>query len=192
MKKWFSFEGRVGRAEYFWHSLNSTLMLWLSILIVGMYTVYNADSMSTVLVGSCIVVFIVIMISETSMTIRRLHDLNLSGAHYFLLFIPLVNMYYGVRLTFVKGTEGDNQFGADPLTPEEELERGGIRNYVFTTFTLLIVIVGAIMMINNNEDVAPKAESESGVRKRCEYMHTYPIAADLDDTAKVIGDKLGV
>ena len=47
--------------------------------------------------------------------IRRLHDLNLSGFFVLLSFVPIVSFGLIVYLFIKKGTEGDNDYGADPL-----------------------------------------------------------------------------
>lgn len=47
--------------------------------------------------------------------IRRLHDLNGSGFWVILVFVPLVNIVFFLWLLIKKGTEGDNDYGADPL-----------------------------------------------------------------------------
>jgi len=50
-----------------------------------------------------------------AVTVKRLHDLDRPGWHWWLLLIPLVNIYMGLVLLFAKGTQGPNQFGRDPL-----------------------------------------------------------------------------
>ena len=47
--------------------------------------------------------------------IRRLHDLNRTGWFMLLVFIPVVNLIFAIYLLFFKGTEGYNNYGADPL-----------------------------------------------------------------------------
>jgi len=47
--------------------------------------------------------------------VRRLHDLNGSGFWVILVFVPLVNIVFFLWLLIKKGTEGDNDYGADPL-----------------------------------------------------------------------------
>ena len=48
---------------------------------------------------------------------RRLHDLDDSAARLLLLLIPIIGpIWLLIDLGFRKGTEGENQYGADPLT----------------------------------------------------------------------------
>ena len=47
--------------------------------------------------------------------VRRLHDLNRNGLWLLLTLVPLVNFFFFICLCFVKGTNGPNQYGPDPL-----------------------------------------------------------------------------
>ncbi|MGE4287009.1 MAG: DUF805 domain-containing protein [Phycisphaerae bacterium] len=49
-------------------------------------------------------------------TVKRLHDINKSGKHYFLMLIPIYNLYLLIILLWRKGTDGSNGFGTDPLS----------------------------------------------------------------------------
>jgi uncharacterized membrane protein YhaH (DUF805 family) len=47
--------------------------------------------------------------------VKRFHDLDRPGTHFWLLLIPIYGLYIGLVLLFKKGTDGPNQFGNDPL-----------------------------------------------------------------------------
>jgi len=53
---------------------------------------------------------------QAFLVVRRLHDLDKPGAHYWLLLVPFYNIYLSILLTFQKGTTGPNRFGEDPAT----------------------------------------------------------------------------
>lgn len=56
--------------------------------------------------------------------IKRLHDMDKSGWFSLLMLIPVVNIAVGFFwLGFVKGTDGPNQYGADPLGGGAEIEK---------------------------------------------------------------------
>ncbi len=64
-------------------------------------------------------VFLILYIYiEVCLTVRRFHDLDRSGGDYFLLLVPLYNIFVAFELQFKKGTVGPNRFGADPLQPD--------------------------------------------------------------------------
>jgi uncharacterized membrane protein YhaH (DUF805 family) len=107
MNNLLSFEGRIGRQKYF---------LTLLIFGVGFQLVNFAI---TTRLDSPIVFSIVwtlgMMVFFAFQIVKRLHDLGKSGTHYWLLFIPLYNIYLTFLLLFKKGEDGENQFGSDPL-----------------------------------------------------------------------------
>ncbi|MBQ7198976.1 MAG: DUF805 domain-containing protein, partial [Selenomonadaceae bacterium] len=50
-----------------------------------------------------------------SLIIKRLHDLDKGGLWVLIMLIPIVDFFFGLYLLFAKGTDGYNQYGADPL-----------------------------------------------------------------------------
>jgi len=108
----FSTQGRANRAWYFWHILLDDLAIaTLAIVLV----------MIGVLTGSPLVVLPILGVlaagvwAAIAVTVKRLHDLGRPGWHWFLLGVPLYNIYLGLVLLFAKGTDGPNRFGLDPL-----------------------------------------------------------------------------
>ena len=121
MKKLFSFEGRARRSEFFIHSIIDDLIIIAFIGIAVALAVAigeSAAALIVILVLLCVVVFVAGMISEIAVTVRRLHDLNRPGSHFWLSLIPFVNMYLGFILLFSRGTEGLNRYGDDPKGPK--------------------------------------------------------------------------
>jgi uncharacterized membrane protein YhaH (DUF805 family) len=55
------------------------------------------------------------MYASIAMLIKRSHDRNRSGHFIWLMFIPIINLWPAIELSFFKGTEGPNKFGDDPL-----------------------------------------------------------------------------
>lgn len=69
------------------------------------------------------------LLPQLSLTVRRFHDRNISGWWYLALFIanliPYLNVVAGLAIlviTVLRGTEGPNRFGPDPLRPEMRAE----------------------------------------------------------------------
>lgn len=60
--------------------------------------------------------------------VRRLHDINASGWWFALSLVPIANFVLGVTLLFMKGTEGENRYGPDPLQSEGTDEQGKSAN----------------------------------------------------------------
>ncbi len=49
-------------------------------------------------------------------SIGRLKDMNANPWWAVLSIIPLISLIFFIALMFLKGTEGENQYGKDPLT----------------------------------------------------------------------------
>lgn len=105
LKKYFTFKGRINRAKYFFIPLILGLLLIPFAIIAG-YTNSNI---------SFILYVILVYFIKVCITVQRLHDIEHSGFHYFLLCIPIYNIYLGILLLFIKGTDGPNEYGEDPL-----------------------------------------------------------------------------
>ena len=108
----FSFEGRANRAWYFWHILLDDLVMFtlamvFIVLMIATGTPLFAVPLAGVVIGG--------IWAGVAVTVKRLHDLDRPGWQWWLLLVPLVNIYIGLVLLFAKGTPGPNQFGRDPL-----------------------------------------------------------------------------
>ena len=75
-----------------------------------------------VFVGISGLLYLAILIPSIAVTVRRFHDKNLSGWWYLALillgFVPFVGFLASIAtlvICVLKGTEGPNKFGPDPL-----------------------------------------------------------------------------
>jgi uncharacterized membrane protein YhaH (DUF805 family) len=51
--------------------------------------------------------------------VKRLHDLNRPGTHFWLLLLPVYGMYLGILLLAKRGSKGSNRYGADPVAGQQ-------------------------------------------------------------------------
>jgi uncharacterized membrane protein YhaH (DUF805 family) len=113
----FSMQGRVNRAKYFWITLtvsvSTNVVTFLVGFLLGGIMGENAEPVA-LLVGFLLASVGAVVIAFEA--VKRLHDLDRPGAHYWLLLIPVYNIYLGLVLLFKRGTSGSNRYGADPLT----------------------------------------------------------------------------
>jgi uncharacterized membrane protein YhaH (DUF805 family) len=116
MNSLFSTEGRLNRAKYFWRTLIisacSIMAAFVAGFLLGGIMGKNAEP-AALIVGYLLVMAGGVMIAFGA--VKRLHDLDRPGAHYWLMLIPFYNIYLGLLLLFKKGTSGPNQYGDDPL-----------------------------------------------------------------------------
>ena len=111
----FSFEGRANRAWYFWHIVLDDLAILTAVVLLFVFGVASGAPWLVVLPLAGVV--IAGSWAAIAITVRRFHDLDRPGWHWFLLAIPLLNIYLGLILLFQRGTDGRNRFGPDPLDP---------------------------------------------------------------------------
>ena len=60
------------------------------------------------------------MIPSISVLVRRLHDIGKSGWFYWIILIPFVGAILMLVWICKKGTEGENDYGSDPLVTLED------------------------------------------------------------------------
>ncbi len=103
LKKYFVFEGRASRSEYWWFQLIVTPSYFIS-------TIFE-NNISYFFLG----ITLFTLIPTISAGVRRLHDTNRSGFFLLIGFIPIIG---GIALLFFlipEGTKGKNRFGPNPL-----------------------------------------------------------------------------
>lgn len=109
----FTFDGRANRAWYFWHIVLDDLAIitaMLALIVLG-----ATMDISGLVILPALGVMLGGGMAAIAITVRRLHDLERPGWHWWLLMIPLYNFYLGLVLLFKPGTVGPNRYGHDPL-----------------------------------------------------------------------------
>ena len=96
--KFFDFEGRASRPEYWWFYLFTLLISWGSMLV-------DKTQVLSLLVN------LVLSIPVFSAGARRLHDTNRSG-WWQLLYITIIGIIPLVIWMASKGSEQENQYGS--------------------------------------------------------------------------------
>lgn len=126
-QKYATFSGRASRSEYWWFVLFIMIVaLVLSgIMMIGMnFTTGEMGALAMIAAGLLGIFYLGVLIPSIAVAVRRLHDRNMSGWWYLgfiaLSFIPLVGFVASIAMLVIfclKGTDGDNRFGPDPLRP---------------------------------------------------------------------------
>jgi len=103
----FSFEGRINRAKFWLYSL-----LLFPIWLIGLIIDISVSGEPGVFYWLAI---ILCFWPSLALNVKRFHDRDKSGWFYLVAFVPIVSLWYLVEIGFLKGTDGDNRFGPDPL-----------------------------------------------------------------------------
>lgn len=119
MKKFF--EGRIKRLNYFGASLLLGLIYLVATFLLAMISKNNVVliSVSRTLI---VVMAIASLFFQVSLTVRRLHDINMSGYLAIVCFLPTILRFFKVDptmlngiiviiLLLIKGTNGVNKYG---------------------------------------------------------------------------------
>ena len=109
----FSFQGRITRSSYWLkYFLPYFGISMLTVILDVILGTYNEASGIGALSG----IFLLIAIwPSIAVGVKRCHDRNRSGWFLLLSLIPFVNIWVIIELGFLKGTNGSNQYGPDPL-----------------------------------------------------------------------------
>lgn len=127
-KNYVNFQGRSRRAEYWWPALVNLIISWtltgISILLGGGFEAYASFSLNMigwVFYGLATLWGLIVFLPGLSVTVRRLHDRDMSGwwilGFIVGLIIPIVNlvvMIVYIVIMAMAGTVGPNKFGPDP------------------------------------------------------------------------------
>ena len=97
-RNYANFSGRSRRSEYWYASLFTVIvnLLFSAILpdLTGLLT-------------------LALLVPNTAITVRRLHDIGKSGWWYFINFVPLVGGIW-MLVYMCRDSEGENQWGESP------------------------------------------------------------------------------
>lgn len=136
----FSFGGRLNRAPYW----QGAILAWMGMTVVGFF-MYSLGTLFAPLGLLTVVPVVVGMVVMLSLLVRRLHDRGKSGWWLLAMYLPAVlfsalgtiasmsepdvgaafrvlglpfSIWTFVDLGCLRGTNGPNRYGLDPLHPE--------------------------------------------------------------------------
>lgn len=122
----FSFQGRANRAWYILHTvIDDAVILAIVLAMIVMGFVVGIPILILPLAG----VLIGGVVAATAVSVKRLHDLGMSGWNVLGMCVPFYNIYLGFKMFLVRGTLGPNRYGPDPLMPNQLIEDGNYDVY---------------------------------------------------------------
>ena len=111
-KNYVNFKGRARRKEYWGFTLFYALI----------FAILGAFAFTGIGVILFLVVFIVTLPPSISLTVRRLHDINLSGwftLYMLIMLIPVIGegiaIIISIVIGVVQGSAESNKFGENPV-----------------------------------------------------------------------------
>lgn len=137
-KKSFNCQGRTRRSE-FWTFILSTWGFFFLCEISSAHFFFGEsnsdktdqtdqnkgnkkedDSFFDIYITIIMVFFIILFISSTSLTIRRLHDTGKSCGYYWLIFIPYVGLFILIIFCLKDSEKNENEYGPSPKYRRKE------------------------------------------------------------------------
>jgi len=111
--KYFDFSGRAPRKEYWLFALFYLVVYIVAIILDMSFGLFNEELQ----IGAfSVIISLAFFIPCLAVSIRRLHDTNKSGWFFLLVFVPILGPIALLVFFCIKGTDGPNRFGDDPLS----------------------------------------------------------------------------
>jgi uncharacterized membrane protein YhaH (DUF805 family) len=114
---YINFNGRAVRSEFWWWQLFTLLVAFAAGMVDGALDL-NADVISDLWA-------LAILLPTLAVSVRRLHDIDMSGWWIFIMMVPLIGIVLLIAWWVGEGTLGYNRFGADPRPREVSLHGQG-------------------------------------------------------------------
>jgi uncharacterized membrane protein YhaH (DUF805 family) len=105
LNKYIDIEGRAARSEYWWFALFGIILTIVASVIdavIGLPIFYFIASLA-------------ILAPSIAVSVRRLHDRDMVGWWILLFLVPFIGAIALLILFVMRGTDGPNRFGPDPL-----------------------------------------------------------------------------
>lgn len=145
LKDFFKFEGRINRAKYIdiwgWNFTVQVTFILSYILFSGLAKQSSSDILKSLAVISIVLLRLATLVGTISLIlngIRRAHDCNQSG---WFSIIPIYSIYL---VWFKKGTEGENEYGNNPL--DKKLPENPIDEAIFIKQQKILRTISFVMI----------------------------------------------
>lgn len=109
LSKFADFSGRARRREY-WTFVLVNCLIALLLLILGL--AFGEDSPASNIMVT--IFYLIMLVPNLSVSVRRLHDIGKSGWYIFLSLIPLIGGLILLIWSLMDSEPGENQYGKNP------------------------------------------------------------------------------
>lgn len=119
LKRYFDFEGRSRRKEYWMFTLFYALLMIAALVVVGIGAASSGESGELNAVGMLGLsllglIVLICFIPSIAVQVRRFHDQDKSGWFVLLNLIPSIGGIIVLVFMCLEGTRGENRYGPDP------------------------------------------------------------------------------
>jgi uncharacterized membrane protein YhaH (DUF805 family) len=114
IRKYATFSGRAPRREYWWFMLFSVLLV-IGLTIVDVAIIGEERMLAYGTGPFTAIASLALLLPSIAVAVRRLHDRDKSGWWLLLAFVPLIGGIILFIWYVLRGTEGPNSYGPDPL-----------------------------------------------------------------------------
>jgi uncharacterized membrane protein YhaH (DUF805 family) len=109
--------GRIPRSTYWAAKLG---LLFALVVVFAISVAVEGTNSRGDPSGWLLLPFLLYLFAMFSVAIKRLHDQDMEAGWVLVCFVPYVGELFSfIWLGCLKGTEGSNDFGPDPLEPKE-------------------------------------------------------------------------
>ena len=110
VRNFANFEGRASLREY-WYFHVIVILVFLALALIQ--ELFDFKLVEAAGIWSGVIILLGLLISLVAITVRRLHDVGLSGWWSLICFIPYVG-FLVLILFFLKGDKRENNYGYSP------------------------------------------------------------------------------
>jgi uncharacterized membrane protein YhaH (DUF805 family) len=119
-QNYVTFTGRAPRSAYWWVFLFNLIIAVVAAVcdqVLGIaYTMAGPTGVMSLGYGPIYTIYLLaVLLPSIALSVRRLHDRDMSGWWFLLVFVPLIGALILLVWFCLPGTPGDNRFGPNPL-----------------------------------------------------------------------------
>jgi uncharacterized membrane protein YhaH (DUF805 family) len=111
LNKYIDIKGRARRSELWWFFLFNVLVQVVATILDGILGMGGPQSIGLL----APIASLALLLPGITVGVRRLHDRDMSGWWMLIGFFPILGGIALLVIFVMKGTDGDNRFGPDPL-----------------------------------------------------------------------------
>ncbi|SNQ29730.1 Uncharacterized membrane protein YhaH, DUF805 family [Acinetobacter apis] len=139
-----STQGRIGRFTYCAWTFVILLLVsifWIGILKCMEHGLIQREYLVNMQLTLMVITLIFVQGFQMIISIKRLHDRNLSGWYWLFNFVPFANLWLFINLTFLPGISNENKYGPQRATTNFETIMAWLSIIIYSSIILFAVIM---------------------------------------------------